>query len=242
MRVEVRFTVPEAGFADLSGATVAVIDVLRATSTMVEALANGARAIYPTGSTDEAMRLVQSLGRDELLLCGERKGLRIEGYDLGNSPAEFTADAVQDKRLVMNTTNGTQAFLAAEGADRVVAAAFLNLAAVTDQVAGVDRLVVLCAGRQGLFALEDALCAGVLVRRVEASRGEPLDLGDGARAARALAEDLERPDAALLAGTDAGRMLREVGLEADLEWCARLDRHRVVPELDDRVIRRSDGS
>jgi 2-phosphosulfolactate phosphatase len=242
VRVEVRFTVPEAGFADLSGATVVVIDVLRATSTMVEALANGARAIYPTGSTEEAMRLAQSLGRDEILLCGERRGLMIDGYDLGNSPAEFTREAVEGKRLVMNTTNGTAAFLAAEGAERVLAAAFLNLAGVVDFVARSERLVVVCAGREGLFALEDAVCAGFLVRRLEAAHPEPLDLGDGARAARALCEWVDAPDAEFLAGTEAGRLLVEVGLESDLRRCALLDRHRVVPEMDDRMIRRADGS
>jgi 2-phosphosulfolactate phosphatase len=242
VRVEVRFTVPEAGSADLNGATVVVIDVLRATSSMIEALAHGARAIYPTASTEEALRLAQSLGREEILLCGERKGLMIEGYDLGNSPGEFTREAVEGKRLVMNTTNGTAAFLAAEGAERVVAAAFLNLAGVVDFVARAERLVVLCAGREGLFALEDAVCAGFLVRRLEASHGQPLDLGDGARAARALCEWADPPDAAFLEETEAGQQLVEAGLGSDLERCSLLDRHRVVPELDDRMIRRADGS
>lgn len=241
MRVEVRFTVPEAGFGDLNDAAVVVIDVLRATSTMVEALGNGARAIYPTSSTEEAMRLAQSLGRDELLLCGERRGLKIEGYDLGNSPLEFTREAVEGKRLVMNTTNGTQAFLAAEGAKPVIAAAFLNLGAVVDRVVGLDRVVAICAGREGLFSLEDALCAGLLVRRLEASRGESLELGDGARAARALAE-LSEPSAGFLAGTDAGAMLVEAGFAADLDVCARLDRQRVVPIMEERVIRTANGS
>lgn len=236
MKVEVRFTFPEAGFTDLSEATVVVIDVLRATSTMVEALANGARAIYPAASTEDAMRLAQSLGRDELLLCGERRALRIEGYDLGNSPAEFTPERVRGKRLVMNTTNGTQAFLATEGAERVLAASFLNLAAVTDAVSRAARLVVVCAGREGLFALEDAVCAGVLIRRLEAAHGEPLDLGDGARAARVLC-DLVDLGAAFLADTDAGRALMRVDRSDDLEWCARLDCHHVVPEMEDRMIR-----
>ncbi len=241
MRIDVRFSVPEAALGDLSASTVVVIDVLRATSTMVEALANGARAIYPTGSTEEAMRLVQSVGRDELLLCGERRGLKIEGYDLGNSPAEFTAEAVKGKRLVMNTTNGTQAFLAAVDAPRVVAAAFLNLAAVADAVAGEERLTLLCAGREGRFALEDAVCAGILARRIEAARGEALDLDDGARAARLLC-DLVEVDGDFLAGTEAGRALADAGLADDLEWCAALDRYRVVPEMDDRMIRSSDAS
>jgi 2-phosphosulfolactate phosphatase len=236
MRVEVRFTFPEAGFTDLSGATVAVVDVLRATTTMVEALANGARAIYPADSTEGAMRLVQSLGRDELVLCGERRGLKIEGYDLGNSPAEFTKEVIGGKPLVMNTTNGTQAFLAAEGAERILAASLTNLAAVVDAVARAKRVVVVCAGREGLFALEDAVCAGILVRRLEAARGEGIELGDGAWAARALC-DLVEPDAAFLARTDAGRALIEMGLDTDLAWCAGLDRHRVVPEMHDRMIR-----
>jgi 2-phosphosulfolactate phosphatase len=236
MRVEVRFTFPEAGFTDLSEATVVVVDVLRATSSMIEALASGARAIYPAESTEDAMRLVQSLGRDDLLLCGERRGLKIEGYDLGNSPAEFTEAVVGGKRLVMNTTNGTQAFLAAEGAERLLAGAFLNLAAVCDAVARADRVVVVCAGRDGLFALEDAVCAGILVRRLEAARGEELELGDGARAARALC-DLVKPDRDFLAGTDSGRALASAGLDDDLDACVRLDRHRVVPEMHDRMIR-----
>jgi 2-phosphosulfolactate phosphatase len=241
MRAEVRFVVPEADAADFAGATVVVIDVLRATSTMVEALANGARAIYPADSTEEAMRLLQSLGRDDLLLCGERRGLKIEGYDLGNSPAEFTDAVVGGRRLVMNTTNGTRAFVAALGADQVVAAAFSNLAAVTDSVARAERLVILCAGREGRFALEDALCAGLVLRRLEAALGDALELGDGARVARLLCDSYE-PDAEFLAGTDAGRALAAAGLETDLEWCARVDRHRVVPELHDRMIRKADGS
>ena len=241
MRAEVRFVVPEADAADFAGTTVVVIDVLRATSSMVEALAQGARAIYPAESTEEAMRLLQSLGRDDLLLCGERRGLKIEGYDLGNSPAEFTDDVVGDRQLVMNTTNGTRAFVAAQGADRVVAAAFSNLAAVTDAVARAERLVVLCAGREGRFALEDALCAGLLLRRLEAALGDVLELGDGARVARLLCDSYE-PDTEFLAGTDAGMALAEAGFEADLEWCARVDRHRVVPELHDRMIRKADGT
>lgn len=241
MRVEVRFTVPEAGFGDLTDAAVVVIDVLRATSTVAQALANGARAIYPTSSTEEAMRLAQSLGREEILLCGERRGLKIEGYDLGNSPAEFTREAVEGKRLVMNTTNGTQAFLAAEGGEPILAASFLNLAAVVDRVVGLERVVAICSGREGLFSLEDALCAGLLVRRLEASRGDALELGDGARAARALAE-LAEPTPEFLAGTDAGRLLIDAGFGADLELCAGLDRVRVVPVMEERVIRAANGS
>lgn len=240
MRVDVRFSVEGLSNADLGGATVVVVDVIRATSCMVQALASGARGIYPTASTEEAVKLLQSIGRDDTLLCGERRGVMIEGYDLGNSPAEFTPEVVKGKRLIMNTTNGTRAFGAAEHADRVVVAAFLNLGAVTVAVAGTDRLVVACAGRSGAFALEDALCAGHLIRRLRAA-GEPLDLGDGARAAEVLA-DAYPVDADRLADTDAGRALVEIGLGDDLATCARFDVHRIVPELDDRVVRSRHGA
>ncbi|NIP79971.1 MAG: hypothetical protein GWM90_12415, partial [Gemmatimonadetes bacterium] len=103
-------------------AQVVVVDVLRATSTIVEALANGARAVFPVATVDDAARIAQGIGRDSVLLCGERKGLRIEGFDLGNGPPEFGADRVAGSSLVMTTTNGTAAFLAvaerrAAGAD-----------------------------------------------------------------------------------------------------------------------------
>ncbi len=241
MRVDVRFSVEGLVDHDLTGTTVVVIDVIRATTCMVEAVAAGARGVYPTDSTEEAVKLLQSIGRDDTLLCGERRGVMIEGYDLGNSPAEFRDERVRDQRLIMNTTNGTRAFVAAEAADRVFAGSFLNLGAVTIAVADTERLVVVCAGRSGAFAMEDALCAGHLVRRLRATGVDPFDLGDGARAAEALADAFPL-SAELLASTDAGRLLEEVGLSSDIVDCARVDVHRVVPELVDRVLRARHGA
>lgn len=233
MKVRVRFTVPEVDAAELGGATAVVVDVLRATSTMAAALSAGARGIYPAASTEEALRLVQSLGRDDTLLCGERKGARIEGYDLGNSPADFVPEVVADKRIVMDTTNGTPALLAVAEADRVFAASFANLAATTRAVQEHDDVIVVCAGREGVFALEDAVCAGALVSAL----GGPgrHDFDDGARAAYVLASRW-RVDAEFLGGTAAGRALADLGLEADVEWCARRDAIDLVPEMRDRVV------
>ena len=241
MRLEVRFTVESLAGVDLSGATVVAVDVLRATSCMVEALASGASGIYPTGSTEEAIKLLQSIGRDDTLLCGERNGLPIEGYHLGNSPTEFTADVVKGQRLIMNTTNGTRLFAAAEGADRILVAAFLNLGAVTRALAGSERVVVGCAGRAGSFALEDALCAGHLIRRLRATGAEPFVLDDGAMAAEALT-DAFTVDAESFARTVGGRGLVDAGLGEDLESCARLDVHDMIPEFRDGALRKRHGS
>jgi 2-phosphosulfolactate phosphatase len=233
MKVRVRFTVPEVDPAELGGATAVVIDVLRATSSMVALLSAGARGIYPAASTEEALRLVQSLGRDDTLLCGERKGVRIEGYDLGNSPGEFTRDLVADKRVIMDTTNGTPALLAVAEAERVFAACFANLAAVAATVQDHDDVIIVCAGRDAGFALEDAVCAGALVSALGGPARHALD--DGARAAYVLASRW-RVDAEFLAGTAAGQALSELGLDADVRWCAQRDGIDLVPEMRDRVV------
>lgn len=241
MRVKLFFTVDAVDPAALQQSTVAVVDVLRATSTIVEALANGARAIYPTAGSEEAIKLASSLGRDDTLLCGERRALKIEGYDLGNSPREFTRELVEEKRLVMNTTNGTRTFLAAAGAPRVVAASFLNMGAVAAAVADAEELAVLCAGREGRFALDDAVCAGMLLERIGRERdrlpgGRSWALDDAASAALTLAGSTSM-DTSYLARTEAGEKLKGLGLGADVELCARLDRHDIVPEMHDRMIR-----
>ena len=142
MRIEVFFTVPEVDQAVLSEASVAVIDVLRATTSIIEALANGARAIYPTVSTEEAVRLASSLGREDTLLCGERKGHKVEGFDLGNSPGEFTAEAVDGKKLVMSTTNGTRALAVGQEGARLLPCAFTNLGAVAAELGKSEHVVV----------------------------------------------------------------------------------------------------
>lgn len=233
MRARVRFTIPEVDPAELAGATAIVVDVIRATSSICAALKSGARVIYPTGSTEEALRLAQSLGREDTLLCGERKGVRIEGFDLGNSPREFSADAVAGKRLVMNTTNGTRAFLAVEPAARVYAASLMNVRAVADVVGDHDDVLIVCAGMEDTFALEDAYCAGALLRALGA--GEEDDLDDSARAALALADRFV-PNARFLAETAGGGALLDIGMGADLEWCARRDAIDLVPEMKDRSI------
>lgn len=236
MRVHVFLTAAEVEPAVVAGRTALVIDVIRATSTMVEALANGAAGVYPTRSTEDAMRLVASLGREDTLLCGERKGLKVDGFDLGNSPREFTRQRVEGKRLVMSTTNGTQAFTAAAGASRAIAASLLNLTAAAGAAADGRDLVVICAGKDGAFSLDDVLCAGLLLKKILGADFKSTRLNDAAMAALALADHFA-PDSAFLRSTAAGRALLDIGLDADLDVCAQCDRHDIVPEMNDRIIR-----
>ncbi len=234
MKIDVHFE-PAAPLPDLTGSTVVVIDVLRVTSVMVEALVNGAQGVYPAPSTEEAIKLASSLGREDTLLCGESRGLKIEGFDLGNSPGEFTAEAVAGKRLVMSTTNGTRAFFLVDEAARVLAGSFMNLGAVAAEVMDSDSLVIVCAGTDGLFSLDDAVCAGALVQRIRTVAEAGVELNDAAMGAveMALTFHVNRH---FLAATSTGQRLIEIGLPEDLDACAEIDRHAVVPEMDDRVI------
>ena len=235
MRISVHFTPEEVSPDDVSRTTAVVIDVVRATSCIVEAIANGASAIFPAVSVDEALRMRALLGRGGALLCGERKGVRIDGFDLGNSPAEFTPAAVGGMRLVMTTTNGTKAFAAAAGAKRVLAASFFNLTAVVNAVADDGEVVIICAGKEGRFSLDDTVCAGHILRGVLDRASGVVTLNDGAAAAANLAV-VHEVSGDLLAGTAAGQALVDVGLGSDLALCAEADRHQIVPMMYDRVI------
>ena len=159
MKIEVYFTIPELDPASAEGASAIVVDVVRATSTIVEALANGAEAIYPAGTPEDAVNLANSLGRDRALVCGERKGLKVDGFDLGNSPREYGPDVVEGKDLVFTTTNGTRAFLAVAEASRIVSASFLNLSAAAGVMSDSPRVIVLCAGRSDVFSMDDMRCS-----------------------------------------------------------------------------------
>lgn len=236
MRLDVFLTPGEVVPGEIAGRTVVVLDVLRATTTIVEALSAGAKAIYPVASIEDALRLANNFGRDEVLLCGERRCLPIEGFDLGNSPREFTPERVAGKTLVMSTTNGTHALTLTAGAARVLIGALVNLDAVVEELVGAEAdPVFLCAGRERFFAMEDAVCAGAMAARLMELRPGEWTLNDGARAALALVERFGA-DEDLFASVRAGKLLLEAGLEADLAVCAERNRHNLVPVLHDRHV------
>jgi 2-phosphosulfolactate phosphatase len=237
MKLDVLLTPAELVPSEIVGRTVVVLDVLRASTSIVEALAAGARTLYPVATIEEAIGLARTLGRDEVLLAGERKALPIEGFDLGNSPGEFTAEAVGGKTVVMSTTNGTLAITAAAGGGRVIVGAWLNFQAVVDElVRSRTEPVLLCAGRDRAFGLEDAVCAGQIAAAVmKALPDVEWEMNDGAVAALALAEEFADP-AKLFPLTAAGRAIVEAGLGDDLAFCAQTDLRDALPVLEGRQI------
>lgn len=239
MRLDVILSPAEPWSAGAAG-TAVVIDVLRASSTILEALVNGARGVIPVAGVDQAVRIADEIGRETALLCGERGGAAIAGFELGNSPPEFTPARVKGRTLVMSTTNGTAALIAARGAQRCIVAALRNAHAVAAALAAADAdAVLVCAGREGRFALEDALCAGIVARGV-VDAGKVVELGDGARAALRLAGRQGRRLDRVLARTEAGRQLRSIGKGRDVTFCARLDVHDRVPVVREGRVQLQD--
>ncbi len=212
MHVDVAFT-PE----EQASATVGiVVDVLRATSTIPQALAAGYRRVLCCAEIDEAARLRAQI--PDSLVGGERNAVRIEGFDVGASPREFLE--ARAETLILSTTNGTRAILAATArCDEVLLGSLLNLRAVAAAVRGRDT-AILCAGFKGAFALDDAYCAGRIVQLLGGDRS------DAAIAAELVARSY--PDAA--AGVNA-RTYGPPGLEEDIAFCAREDVLDVVPRV-----------
>lgn len=232
---------------ELAGTTCVVIDVLRATTSIVAALAAGAKEVLPCQEIDEAQRLAGTLPSGTVLLGGERAGGKISGFDLGNSPAEFSDAAVRGKSLVMTTTNGTRALHHARAAKRVLLASFLNLEATARSLAGDDDVTLLCAGTDGQITREDVLLAGALAMLLRAPLapssipGDP-DLNDQAwlavpawlQVARAGGGRLPQLRLALgmaLRDTRGGHNLIGMGLDADLTAAAQIDSAPLVAEF-----------
>jgi 2-phosphosulfolactate phosphatase len=238
MKIDVYFTPLGLNAGDLAGRGVVVIDVLRATSSIVTALSSGARAVVPAATSEEAVRLTANLEKDGIVLAGERRMVKIEGFGLGNSPREMTRAAVGGKTVYLATTNGTPALVAAQGGDPVLVAAALNFSAVAERARVVfaerGELVIMCAGREKQFALEDAYTAGRLVKAVKKG-ARKVALNDAAQVSLDLAGQQGGWEDAFDA-SDAARQLAETGLGDDVAYCAHPDRFTVVPVYADRRI------
>jgi len=214
----------------LAGGVAVVIDVLRASTTMIHALAAGCDAVRPCGEVEEARALADGLPAGKVLLGGERDGLPVPGFDLGNSPGEYTAAVCRGTTLVLTTSNGTRALLHAAGADRTLVAGFVNYSAVCEQLRAEKRPVhIVCAGNAGAVALEDALLAGALVDFL--CDAGAVRLNDGARLAWDCFENHGRVlDGALALGEGSTRLLA-LGYNEDVRAAARIDQFALVPEL-----------
>lgn len=232
MRISVA-PVPREFAGSEPGSAVVVVDVFRASTTITAALAGGARFVLPVADVEQAMKLAEPYAENEVLLGGERECQRIEGFQLGNSPREYTREVVAGKVVIFTTTNGTQALTAAKEAGTVLVGSFVNFSAVADAVSGHEAVTILCAGNNGRLSLEDFACAGGLVDRLA---GSVAQLDDAALASRAAFKKLKTDLARVLVSTEHALRLAELGFRADLDFALKIDSLPVVPRQSEGRI------
>lgn len=234
--IDVFMSVPAFQEDDMRGKTAVIIDVLRASSTMVTAIQNGAKGIIPVENMDAAGRISQSLDSPQYLLCGEKDGEKIEGYHLGNSPLEYTREVVEDKKIILNTTNGTKAVRKAAIAEEVIIGGFLNLSRVVEKLQNTDRdIVLVCAGWRGRLSMEDLLCAGNIIYELYGDELPP-NASDGVRVAFGLYEKFGDDIETTVKTSNHAVRLQGIINQKDILHCCNVSAMDVLPILNEGII------
>ena len=228
---------------ELRGGTVVVLDVLRASTTIATALAAGAREVIPFLDVEAALAASRDFPRAEIVLGGERRGVKIDLFDLGNSPSEYTPEVVASKSVLFTTTNGTRALERCREAHRVLIGAPVNLKATCAAVADTLNTHLICAGTDGRISREDVLAAGAIAYQLSRQEASAPKFDDCAQVAQAAwrgvvagAFAAGEPASARLAreyrSSIGGQNLLTLGYEADLATAAAIDSLSSVPELN----------
>ncbi|MFH1862850.1 MAG: 2-phosphosulfolactate phosphatase [bacterium] len=237
MKIDVYFTPNEFSDERLNEYLAVVVDVLRSSTSICAALKAGAKEIIPTDSIAGATQLALSISRDAILLCGEREGKLVDGFDLGNSPLQFTPEIVKGKALIFTTTNGTPTIVKARHAHRVLIGGFVNLSTIVNALEQSNHPVcILCAGKLDQFAIEDAVCAGRILSELQVRLRGDLELNDAASAALVLSQQYRNSITKVVSESHHGKYLKQIDMEVDLPFCADTDRLPVLPIFRDGKI------
>jgi 2-phosphosulfolactate phosphatase len=238
MRVELHFTPHQIDELALRDRTVVVIDVLRASTSIANALFNGAKEIIPVTSVERAVKISGNLFGDHVLRGGERNGKMIEGFNLGNSPAEYSEEKIKGKAIIFSSTNGSLALEKARFARNVAIGGFVNISQVVSFITEINQdFAILCAGNNGMFSLEDSVCAGMLVQRLSEKDDRDVALSDASIAAGMLYKGYSRNLLKMVKNSEHGKYLTSIGQGDDLAFCAGVDTIPVLPQLVGSVIR-----
>jgi len=212
-----------------TGKTSVVIDVLRSSTVIVHALKNGAREIIPVGTVDFAIKVSGNAFGGQTILAGERNTKMVEGFNLGNSPLEFTPEIVAGKSIILYTTNGSRSIVKAKFSENLFICCYNNLPAVANHLLALNKDVeIICAGSNGNFNLEDAACAGRLLNEI-GKVNKLVEIGDSGRASLVLSKLFGKNILKMLKKTDHGRLLIENGFSADIKECAQFGTTDLIP-------------
>ncbi len=237
MKVNVFFTPLSCDELFFAGKTTVVIDVLRASSTIVAALQNGAREVIPVSSVEFAVKVSGGMFGGQTLMGGERNTKKIEGFALGNSPLEYTKEAIDGKTIVLYTSNGTRAIVKAKFSENLYICSFLNLSAVASHLVNLNNNVeILCSGKANNFSMEDTICAGKLVSELQKLK-EDIEISDSARASQSLNKSFGKSVVKMLTETEHGKVLIENNFEEDIKFCSKLNTSEIIPYYTSNVIK-----
>jgi 2-phosphosulfolactate phosphatase len=218
--------------------TVVVIDVLRATSVMVQAISQGALEILPSVSAEEACQMAKVFPRGSILLGGERESKKVPGFDLGNSPKEYVAERIRGKKLILATTNGTKAFHLVSSGKEILVGSFFNIGAAARRCLESDRdLLIFPSGDEGDFSLEDTICGGMLIELITRKGKKSISLTDASYSAQTLYQGFKNNLLGAFQLSHHGKELIIRGFEDDLVYCAQINITRLVPIFREGVIR-----
>jgi 2-phosphosulfolactate phosphatase len=238
MKIDLLFTPSGTSELFFRDKVVVVIDVLRAGTSIITALNSGAREVIPVASVENAVKISGSLFGDVVLRCGEREGKIIPGFNLGNSPREYTPEAVHNKSLIFTSTNGSLAMVKAKFARQIVIASFVNLSVVVDHLVKQNEdFIIMCAGQDHNFCLEDVVCGGMIIQEIE-KRKVKTKLTDSALATRIIGKSFARSILKMMRESDHGRYLISIGYGEDLKVCSDIDTIPLLPVVSNGVIKR----
>jgi 2-phosphosulfolactate phosphatase len=239
MKIEVYATQNSVAEKELKDKTVIVVDVLRATSTIITALENGCKEVIPVAEIDEAVSITRTIDNDGFLLGGERNAVKIEGFHLSNSPLEYGREVVEGRTVVITTTNGTRAIKKAGSGARIYIGGFRNASAVGVKAAEeTDDLVIICAGTEGKFSTDDILTAGAIISKVLELRTDEIQIDDLGQVCKFLYEYHKGDILGALKDTHHCKVLMQNGFEEDIRFCFKMDATDIVPVYKDGVIRK----
>lgn len=240
MEVNVYFTPKEIEPEELRDKTAVVIDVLRASTSLATALQNGCSQVIPVAEASTAKALAAQQSRLTTLLCGERNGRKIAGFHLGNSPLEYTPAVVRNKTLIFTSTNGARLLTRTKFASKCILASFVNADVVSDFLTKTETdVMLLCAGKEDTFSLEDSVCAGLYVYNLYKIFKDKLKMSDAALATMILFDKFQHNLLNMLLLSSHGRYLKSIGFGNDLPICANLNSVAVLPIFVKGVLRLS---
>ncbi len=238
MKVKVYFSHSTVDELSMREVNVCVIDVFRSSTIIATALKNGAREIIPIGAIANAVKVSGSLMGEFVVRGGERNGKKIDGFNLGNSPLEYTEEAVKGKAIIYCTTNGTVAITKSRYAKKLIIGGFVNISAVVSFINSItEDWDLVCAGRDNNFSFEDAVCAGMIIKLLKDESKTPIELNDSAIASLQLYKANSEKISLFGTETDYGKYLVNLNFEEDLKICTTIDLVPVLPLYSDNVIK-----